>query len=437
MKKLGKTMVIAALTGSLVVMPVSAAPDVDALKKEKAETQQAINNTNSQLSQLLTEFAILKGDIRKQEAAIQKADEDLKVAQKKEQKQYEEMVIRIKYMYEKGEGSEIAALLGAGSFGELLNQAEYIQNVHTYDRERLEEFAKVKKEVVDLKSGLEAEKKEMEALADVYSSEEKSLKSTLSVMRTQMANFDVQLAEAQRQAEEEAKRIEEEAKRVEQEQQAQQAQQSQNHSGGSGESSKPDSKPSGNKPSKPSESKPDKPSHNENNSNQNKPTENKPSENKPSNNKPAESKPDKPSNNKPSGNASNKPSGETSKPSNTAKGQQIASTGLRYVGNPYVYGGNDLENGIDCSGFTKQVHALCGIYGLPRSSGAQRGAGKAVTGGLSNALPGDVICYSGHVAIYTGNGQIVHASNPAPYPKGGIKTGSASYRPILAIRRYW
>lgn len=434
MKKLGKTMVIAALTGSLVVMSVSAAPDVDAIKKEKAETQQAINNTNSQLSQLLTEFAILKGDIRKQEAAIQKADEDLKVAQKKEQKQYEEMVIRIKYMYEKGEGSEIAALLGAGSFGELLNQAEYIQNVHTYDRERLEEFAKVKKEVVDLKSGLEAEKKEMEALADVYSSEEKSLKSTLSVMRTQMANFDVQLAEAQRQAEEEAKRIEEEAKRVEQEQQAQQ---SQNHSGGSGESSKPDSKPSGNKPSKPSESKPDKPSHNENNSNQNKPTENKPSENKPSNNKPAESKPDKPSNNKPSGNASNKPSGETSKPSNTAKGQQIASTGLRYVGNPYVYGGNDLENGIDCSGFTKQVHALCGIYGLPRSSGAQRGAGKAVTGGLSNALPGDVICYSGHVAIYTGNGQIVHASNPAPYPKGGIKTGSASYRPILAIRRYW
>lgn len=415
MRKIGKTMVIAALTGSLVVMPVSAAPDVEAIKREKAQTQQAIDNTSGQLTQLLTEFEMLKGDIRKQETAIQKADEDLKAAQKKEKKQYDEMVVRIKYMYEKGEDSEVAALLGSGSFGELLNQAEYIQNVHTYDRERLEEFAKVKKEVAELKSGLEAEKKEMEALAAVYSSEEKSLKSTLSVMRTQMANFDAQLAEAQRQAEEEAKRIEEEAKRVEQEQQAQQSQNQSNNAGGTSKpSSKPsENKPSENKPSKPAESKPDKPS---NNNNQNKPSGDKPAEDKPSNNKPSE---------------------ETSKPSNTAKGQQIASTGLRYVGNPYVYGGNDLENGIDCSGFTKQVHALCGIYGLPRSSGAQRGGGKAVTGGLSNALPGDVICYSGHVAIYIGGGQIVHASNPAPYPKGGIKTGSASYREILAIRRYW
>lgn len=433
MRKIGKTMVIAALTGSLVVMPVSAAPDVEAIKREKAQTQQAIDNTSGQLTQLLTEFEVLKGDIRKQETAIQKADEDLKAAQKKEKKQYDEMVVRIKYMYEKGEDSEVAALLGSGSFGELLNQAEYIQNVHTYDRERLEEFAKVKKEVAELKSGLEAEKKEMEALAAVYSSEEKSLKSTLSVMRTQMANFDAQLAEAQRQAEEEAKRIEEEAKRVEQEQQAQQSQNQSNNAGGTSKpSSKPsENKPSENKPSKPAESKPDKPS---NNNNQNKPSGDKPAEDKPSNNKPSN---DKPSNNKPSGNGESKPSEETSKPSNTAKGQQIASTGLRYVGNPYVYGGNDLENGIDCSGFTKQVHALCGIYGLPRSSGAQRGGGKAVTGGLSNALPGDVICYSGHVAIYIGGGQIVHASNPAPYPKGGIKTGSASYREILAIRRYW
>ena len=132
MKKFGKALVVAAITSSLVVMPLSAAPDVEAIKKEKEQTQQAINSTNNQLTQLLTEFEMLKGDIRNQEAAIKKADKDLKAAQKKEQKQYEEMVIRIKYMYEKGEGSEVAALLGAESFGELLNRAEYIQNVHTY-----------------------------------------------------------------------------------------------------------------------------------------------------------------------------------------------------------------------------------------------------------------------------------------------------------------
>lgn len=422
MKKFGKAIVVAAITSSLVVMPLSAAPDVEAIKKEKAQTQQAINSTNNQLTQLLTEFEMLKGDIRNQEDAIKKADKDLKAAQEKEKKQYEEMVIRIKYMYEKGEGSEVAALLGAESFGELLNRAEYIQNVHTYDREKLEEFAKVKEEVAELKTGLESEKKEMEALAEVYSSEEKSLKTTLSEMKSQMADFDAQLAEAQRQAEEEARRIEEEAKRVEE----QQLQQSQDQSNNKNEEDSSNDK--GNS-SQGNTSKPP-----QNNSSEDKPANkpsNKPSENNPSDNKP--SKPSKPS--KPT--EDEKEEESTSKPSNTSKGKQIANTGLQYVGNPYVYGGNSLTNGIDCSGFTKQIHALCGISGLPRTSSAQRSGGKAVTGGLSNALPGDVICYSGHVAIYIGGGQIVHASNPAPYPKGGIKTGSASYRSILAIRRYW
>lgn len=419
MKKFGKAIVVAAITSSLVVMPLSAAPDVEAIKKEKAQTQQAINSTNNQLTQLLTEFEMLKGDIRNQEDAIKKADKDLKAAQEKEKKQYEEMVIRIKYMYEKGEGSEVAALLGAESFGELLNRAEYIQNVHTYDREKLEEFAKVKEEVAELKTGLESEKKEMEALAEVYSSEEKSLKTTLSEMKSQMADFDAQLAEAQRQAEEEARRIEEEAKRVEE----QQLQQSQNQSNNKNEEDS--SNDTGNS-SQGNTSKPP-----QNNSSEDKPA-NKPS-NKPSENNPSDNKPSKPS--KPT--EDEKEEESTSKPSNTSKGKQIANTGLKYVGNPYVYGGNSLTNGIDCSGFTKQIHALCGISGLPRTSSAQRSGGKAVTGGLSNALPGDVICYSGHVAIYIGGGQIVHASNPAPYPKGGIKTGSASYRSILAIRRYW
>lgn len=116
-------------------------------------------------------------------------------------------------------------------------------------------------------------------------------------------------------------------------------------------------------------------------------------------------------------------------------GQQIAQEGLKYIGKPYVYGGNSLTNGIDCSGFTKKVHEKFGIV-VPRSSAAQRKSGKAING-LANALPGDIICYDGHVALYTGNGNIVHASNPKPYPEGGVKTGRADYRSILAIRRYW
>ena len=110
-------------------------------------------------------------------------------------------------------------------------------------------------------------------------------------------------------------------------------------------------------------------------------------------------------------------------------GQSVVNYACQFVGNPYVWGGTSLTNGADCSGFIMSIYAKFGVS-LPHSSGAMAGCGRAVS--YSEAMPGDIICYAGHVAIYMGGGQIVHASNA----KDGIKiSGNAAYRPIVAVRR--
>ena len=110
------------------------------------------------------------------------------------------------------------------------------------------------------------------------------------------------------------------------------------------------------------------------------------------------------------------------------KGRAVISYATQFVGNPYVYGGTSLTRGTDCSGFTKSVYAHFGIS-LPRTSGSQRSVGVKVS--YSDMQPGDIVCYSGHVALYMGDGKIVHAANA----KDGIKISSVDYAKIITIRR--
>ena len=124
-----------------------------------------------------------------------------------------------------------------------------------------------------------------------------------------------------------------------------------------------------------------------------------------------------------------RPANPVTEVSGSGTGVDVANFALQFVGNPYVYGGTSLANGTDCSGFVMRVYENFGVS-LPRTSATQRSSGYDV-GGIDNAQPGDIICYSGHVGIYIGNGQIVHASTA----KTGIIVSNATYRQILCVRR--
>ena len=135
--------------------------------------------------------------------------------------------------------------------------------------------------------------------------------------------------------------------------------------------------------------------------------------------------------------AAKKASVSISSSGSSATGSRIASYAQQFVGNPYRYGGNSLTGGIDCSGFTQQIMAKFG-YSISRTSSSQSGDGRAVS--TSNLRAGDLVFYGDggsidHVALYIGGGQVVHASNSAPYPRGGIKISNVNYRTPICARR--
>lgn len=381
------------------VTPVFAEPEnqVEALENQKSEVEAQADSINSQLVSLLVSYKALQQDIENQQVRIGEVGQDLAVAQENEQKQYEDMKLRIKYMYENGDASFAEAILTATSYSDLVNKSEYVEKVHGYDRNKLMEYVQTKEEVANLKTELEGEQADMEVMAQEMSSQQANLESTLTQMRAQIADFDSQLASAQAEADAKVARMQEEQQIAQSKSENQTGNVSSANQVGSAANTGT-TKPSG--------------------GNATPSTGNT----TPSTGNTGTTKPS-------TGNSSN-----TSKPGNASAGQKIANKGCEYIGNPYVYGGNSLTNGIDCSGFVQQIHAKFGIS-TPRNSTSLRYGGKAVA--VSDMMPGDVVCYEGHVAIYIGGGQIVHASNSKPYPAGGIKTSNAYYRTIVAVRRYW
>ena len=419
---------------TVFVTPVFAEPEnqVETLENQKSEVEAQADSINSQLVSLLVSYKALQQDIENQQVRIGEVGQDLAVAQENEQKQYEDMKLRIKYMYENGDASFAEAILTATSYSDLVNKSEYVEKVHGYDRNKLMEYVQTKEEVANLKTELEGEQADMEVMAQEMSSQQANLESTLTQMRAQIADFDSQLASAQAEADAKVARMQEEQQIAQSKSENQTGNVSSANQVGSAANTGTTKPTGGNTTPSTGNTTPStgntgttKPAGGNatpSTGNTTPSTGNTGTATPSTGNTGTTTKPS-------TGSSSN-----TSKPGNASAGQKIANKGCEYIGNPYVYGGNSLTNGIDCSGFVQQIHAKFGIS-TPRNSTSLRYGGKAVA--VSDMMPGDVVCYEGHVAIYIGGGQIVHASNSKPYPAGGIKTSNAYYRTIVAVRRYW
>ena len=361
------------------------------IEKKQNSLQKEIDSLDSELVALLLDIEVLKDEITQKEADIDQATTDLEEAEETAEKQYESMKKRIRFMYERGDNALVESLLGAGSMADFLNRVEYFTQIYDYDRTMLTEYQETVEQVASLKETLEQEQQDMLALKENQEHQSAELQKMLTKKRATMDDFDTKLAQAEALAaqyketiqeqndiivaeqariaaeEEERRRREEERRRQEEEERRRQEAAQQQQQQQQGGGSD-------------------------------------------------------------SGAGSVDDGGANPAYQTNISGQEVVDFAMQFVGNPYVWGGTSLTNGADCSGFVMSVFGHFGIS-LPHSSYALRSCGRAVS--YSNAQPGDLICYSGHVAIYIGGGRIVGAQSTAV----GIATQNATYRTILAVRR--
>ena len=379
---------------------------LNSVNKEIAGYQDAQEGVEEEISDLDAEMVALLTDINLIQEAIDDKEEDIAntqvaydaaVAEKDEQ--YESMKIRIKFMYEKGDESYLQLFLGAQSMSDMMNKAHYIEQLYEYDRTLLEQYEATVQQVAQLWDQLEEEKSELVTSKTEMEEQQAYVNEVLEQKKQEYENYSTVLAKAKREAaaytakiKQETAQIrkleEEERKRREEEEERRRAEEAAAESQQGGGSENDDSSVS---------------------------------EERTEDSGEAESSGD-------SGSSGSDASSNNPVSSGGGKGQEIARFACQFIGNPYVAGGTSLTNGADCSGFVLAVYKNFG-YSLPRSSYAQSGAGRAVS--YAEAQPGDIIYYGGHVGIYIGIGQIVHASTE----RTGIKITSATYRSIITVRR--
>ena len=375
MNKHGIRLITAVVTSSMIVTPVLAAPSVDDLKKEKASKQNEVSSLQSQLTTLMGKVNTLESELIQTGEDITKAQSDLVVAQKKEKEQYAAMKKRIKYMYEAGNDSAFETLVTSDDFTDLLSKAEYVQNVHSYDRKQLQEYVETKQQISDLKDSLEKDQKELESKQAEYEKQGDNLNNLITSKSAEVANLD---SEIQAAAEAAAKEAAERAAKEAAEKAAKEAAKKQQASAANNSTSS-----------------------NRNNST----TSNNTTSNK--NNTSNTTRPSRPSGNNTSSNTTS---------GSNANGGTIVSRAYSQLGKPYVWGACGPSS-FDCSGFVS--YCLTGSYTRLGTTLTFMGWTR-----VSNPQPGDVVTTATHCGIYIGNGQMIHAPHTGDVVKvGPVQSG--------------
>lgn len=411
---------------------------INNLEDQKQTLSAEIDQLDSDLVNIMVEIEILDGELSDKEAQIEQTKADLAVAEENKQKQYEAMKKRIQYLYEKGGDDAWAQMLfQASDFTSLLNQAEYVQQMYDSDRNSLEEFKETVQQVKDLGNQLDSEKAELEEMNQEYQNRQASMQTQLEEKKATSSDYDAQIAQAQNQAAQytelirqqnaEIQKIEEEEKKAAEEAARKAAEEAAKKA--AAEEAAKKAQEEANKKAADEAAKKAAEARKKSSSTSGSNTAASSGSSTSSKNNTSGSS-SSAATSKDNGSSSSSSSGSSgSSVSYNPTGQSVVNYACQFVGNPYVWGGTSLTNGADCSGFIMSIYAKFGVS-LPHSSGAMAGCGRGVS--YSEAMPGDIICYAGHVAIYMGGGQIVHASNA----KDGIKiSGNAAYRPIVAVRR--